>query len=47
MYVQLYTQHVISMCLKNLACTADMGTRNDMMNDMKNGKVAPNLSALN
>jgi hypothetical protein len=36
------------MCLKNLARTADMGTRNDMLkNDMKNGKVAPNLSALN
>jgi len=27
---------------------ADMVTRNDMMkNDMKKGKVAPNLSALN
>lgn len=37
-----------SACLKNLPCTADMGTRNDMMkNDMKNGKDPPNLSALN
>jgi hypothetical protein len=36
------------MCLKNLACMADMGTRNYMIkNDMKNSKVAPNLSALN
>jgi hypothetical protein len=36
------------MCLKNLACMADMVKRNDTMkNDMKNGKVAPNLTALN
>ena len=35
------------MCLKNLACMADIGTRNDTIkNDMKNGKVAPNLFAL-
>jgi len=27
----MYTQHVISMCLKNSARMADMGTRNDMI----------------
>jgi hypothetical protein len=36
------------MCVKNFACMADMVTRNNMMkNDLKKGKVAPNLSALN